>query len=73
MSNRISRIETIEKRFGFDNAPCAVCGHRAGGNRCERPEDVAELNERFNEAMKEHMAQSDKMRYKLMELGVDWK
>ena len=72
MSNRTSRIETIERRFGLDTQPCGVCGHRAESVRCERPEVVADISRRFDEAMKEHMAMTDRMRTKLMELGEGW-
>ena len=71
MSNRTSRINTIEHRFGLDVAPCAVCGHRPGGNRCERPEDVAAVSRRFDEAMKKHMEMTERWRSQLIELGVD--
>ena len=64
-----SRLEHIERRFGLDTKPCGVCGHRAGGNRCETPEAVAELNAKFDEVMREHMAMTEKWRSRLIELG----
>jgi len=72
MSNRVGRLADIERRFGLDTAPCGVCGHKTGDVRCERPEDVAETNRQFDEVLKEHMAMTERMRWKLDELGVDW-
>jgi len=72
MSNRVGRLATIEDHLGVNAGPCRVCGHKAGSVRCERPEDVAETNRQFDEAMKTHMAMTERMRWKLDELGVDW-
>jgi len=72
MSVRQGRLATIEARLGVNGDPCGVCGHQAGSVRCERPQDVAETNRRFDEAMKTHMAMTERMRSTLDELGVDW-
>jgi len=72
MNVQQARLATIEARLGVNGDPCPVCGHKAGSVRCERPEDVAEINRQFDEAMKTHMAMTEKMRWKLDELGVDW-
>jgi len=72
MSVRQDRLAAIEDRLGVNGDPCGVCGHKAGSVRCDRPEDVAETNSQFDEAMKEHMAMTERMRWKLDELGVDW-
>ncbi len=72
MSVRQDRLATIEDHLGVNAGPCGVCGHKAGSVRCERPEDVAETNRQFDEAMKTHMAMTERMRWKLDELGVDW-
>jgi len=72
MNVRQGRLAAIEDHLGVNAGPCGVCGHKAGSVRCDRPEDVAETNRQFDEAMKEHMAMTEKMRWKLDELGVDW-
>lgn len=60
MNHRQDRLAAIEDHLGVNGDPCGVCGHKAGSVRCERPEDV------------EHMAMTEKMRWTLDELGVDW-
>ena len=71
MNAQQTRLATIEHRFGLDAAPCGVCGHRPNGNRCQRPEDVADISRRFDEAMKKHMEMTERWRSQLIELGVD--
>jgi len=56
MSVRQGRLAAIADRLGAD--PCPICAHRSGLHRCMSPEEEAELDARFKEALDE-MVQSN--------------
>ena len=72
MSNRISRINTIERRFGLDAKPCAVCGHATNQVGCTAPEIEAELDAQLDEAITALLSENETMTQKLIALGEDW-
>jgi len=51
MSIRQGRLTAIETRLGFNGDPCPICAHRPGAHRCMSPEEEAELDARFKEAL----------------------
>jgi len=60
------RLAAIGDRLGAD--PCPICAHRPGAHRCMSPEEEAELDARFKEALDEMMESNATLERELAEL-----
>jgi len=67
MNVRQERLATIEARLGVNGDPCPICAHRPGAHRCMSPEEEAELDARFKEALDEMMESNAMLKRELAE------
>jgi len=68
MSVQQGRLANIERRLGFNGDPCPICAHRPGANRCMSPEEEAELDARFKEALGDMQESNAALKRELAEL-----
>jgi len=66
MNRQQERLAAIGDRLGAD--PCPICAHRPGQHRCMSPEQEAELDARFKEALDEMVESNVSLERELAEL-----
>jgi len=66
MNRQQERLAAIGDALGGD--PCPICAHRPGQHRCMSPEQEAELDARFKEALDEMVQNNVTLERELSEL-----
>jgi len=66
MNHRHERLAAVADRLGGD--PCPICAHRSGQHRCMSPEEEAELDAKFKEALSEMVESNVTLKRELAQL-----